>query len=858
MLGAGAVAVRAAEQDAAATAQAEKAEKEKADKEKAEKEKADKEKADKEKADKEKAEKEKAEKEKAEKAEQGQPPDASQGIWDLLFQSRITELAAINESLNTLLKNLSASSRSLTSDLNGIEEDYRRLVTISSVSKGLPTEQTVVVEWLRRLEDRLGASMAPLEGTLNDLKSRLEEVSTLGEGTAQPGATEVTAELKDFLKNLNQTQDRLGSLQTRLNRVLTPARNLAAKIKNQREQLVASIPRLWQSYYLDRGGKLYEVGTWTKVSQGFVVLKETFALRMDSEMPQGGMAWLNVFLRALVFCAPLFALLVVTRRFARRRWPAPLRDGWIRLSGHSLSWLCLGLTFHFAAWTPSGGTYHLLSVAGTLLMSIGQMALAWDLYTFDRADLQRSSPLWPLFAPLLAGLLLLFMNLPGGLLGGLWIAVLGLSLWTSHKRTPPDIPFPLVLNLLRGQTAILWVAVVMTMLGWGRLSILVCMAYAALAVCVQQAVGFMRLTNLVSEHLPQEGFQALLSGMLLALLLPAVLVVSTLATGLWILAYPGGAYLLTHLANLDFSIGKTTFSTIQILFILSAFYVTRSFISVGRSFISELPRQGFRSDITGPIQVAFTYALWGLFGLYTLSALGFSLTSLAVVAGGLSVGIGFGLQNIINNFISGLLIIFGQTLREGDIIEVGNNLTGTVKRINVRSTMVETPDNAIIFVPNAEFLSGRLTNWTRNGRMVRRSISVGVAYGTDVELVIRLLREVADKHPRVLAYPSPMVIFTDFASSSLNFELRFWIADIVHGLDVTTDLRVAIKRVFAENGVEMPFPQMDVHLRDGADGNKDEASPAQGDSAANGKADARKGVAEIPATDGKEGGHDKS
>ena len=744
----------------------------------------------------------------------GQPPDTAHGLWDILFKTRLNDLAAIDAGLSGLLETLPAASDRLNAELGGIEEEYRRLVTIASVSGGLPTELTVVAEWLLRLEEQLAAAMNPLEGNLNDLKARLEEVASLGEGT--PGASdpaEGTADLRAFLKSLERTQNRLKLIRNRLNSVLAPARSLTEKIVRQRQQLVEAIPRLWQSYYLDRSGKLYDVATWGKVRNGLIALRQTFALRMDSEMPRGVAAWFNVILRALVFAVPLAGLVFGSRRLAAR-WPAALRDGWLRLSAHSLPVLCAGLLFHFAAWTPASGTYRILSVIGTLLMSMGQMALAWDLYAFNRPDLQRRSPLWPLFTPLLAGLVLLFLNLPSGMLGGLWILVLGGSLWLAHRRPLPDLPFPLVIHVLRGHIGILWLALIMTLLGWGRLSILTCMAYAALAVCVQQAVGFMRLTNLVSAHLPQEGFKALISGLALALVLPAVLVVTTLATGLWILAYPGGSYLLTHMANLDVSVGKTTFNMLQVLLILSAFYVTRSFISVGRSFIGELPRQGVRTDLIGPIQVVFTYALWGLFGLYALSALGFSLTSLAVVAGGLSVGIGFGLQNIINNFISGLLIIFGQTLREGDVIEVGGNLTGTVKRINVRSTMVETPDNAVIFIPNAEFLSGRLTNWTRNGRMVRRSIAVGAAYGTDVQLAIRLLRQTAEEHPNVLAYPPPSVLFTDFASRSLNFELRFWIADIAHGVDISTDLRVAIDRVFAEHGVEMPFPQMDIHLHE--------------------------------------------
>ena len=193
--------------------------------------------------------------------------------------------------------------------------------------------------------------------------------------------------------------------------------------------------------------------------------------------------------------------------------------------------------------------------------------------------------------------------------------------------------------------------------------------------------------------------------------------------------------------------------------------------------------------------------------------LGVSLTSLAVVAGGLSVGIGFGLQNITNNFISGLLIIFGQTLREGDIIEVGNNLTGIVRKITIRTTLVETFDNATIFVPNAELLSGRLTNWTRNGRTVRKDIHIGVAYDSDIGLVMGLLKEIADNHSQVLRYPEPMVVFSDFAASSLNFILRFWVGDLSQAPDIITDLRVIIAKRFTEKNIDIAFPQLDIHIR---------------------------------------------
>ncbi len=740
-------------------------------------------------------------------------PDPTQDVWDILLQNRVEELSALDAEAVSLTKKLPDASRELNEHLTSIENEYQRLVTISRVSRGQPMELSVVQERLLRLRERLNLALEPLEGTMNMLKARMTDISLLEQDTPARGESTVSPELRAFLQDLSMTENRLTTIQNRLNRILTPAKQLEENITELETRLKDSVPSLWREYYLQRSSRIYDVDSWLNIRKNLNSLQETFAVRMSAELPITLSGWAGVLLRGLLLFLPLQLLIFLSRKLSRN-WPAPLNTGWQRLSTHSLFWLSLGFSFHFAAWSGIG-TFHVLSVVGTLLLSFGQMALAWDLYIFERSDLPDSTPLWPLFVPLLWGLLLLLFNLPGPFLGIVWLIVLAVTLWRDHLRPLPDIPFPLVINLLRFQTVMLWIAVLMTMLGWGRLSILVSMAYAALAVSLQQAVGFMRLTNSISGRLPQEGFKALFSGLVLALALPAVLVFATLATGLWILAYPGGQFLLSQLASMDFSVGQTTFNVIQVLFIVSAFYVTRSVISVGRSLIAELPAHGIRLDysLIGPVQAGFTYLLWALFGLYTLSALGFSLSSLAMVAGGLSVGIGFGMQNIINNFISGLLMIFGQTLREGDVIEVGQNLTGVVKKINVRSTMVETFDNAVIFVPNAEFLSGRLTNWTRNGRMVRREISVGVAYGSDIQLVVRLLKEVAREHPKVLAYPEPTVLFKDFGGSSLDFSLLFWVGDILHGSGISSDIRTTIDRRFAEEKIEIAFPQMDVHLR---------------------------------------------
>lgn len=443
-------------------------------------------------------------------------PDPTQDVWTTLLQNRVEELGAIDAETVALTKRLPDASRKLNAALSGIEEEYQRLMTLSRVSRGLPLELSVVQQRLARLNDNLSDVLEPLEGTLNTLKSRLSEISLLEQDSApSKDETDISPELQAFLSDLAQTQ---GAAEYGSDPHQPRARSrpqAAGKHHLPDRRVAKSIPGLWQDYYLQRSGKIYDVDSWLNIQKSINALQETFSVRMNAELPWTLAGWLGVILRAIVLILPLHGLIFVSRRMSRK-WPESLRTGWTKMCGHSFVWLSFGFTFHFAAWSPSG-SYHVLSIIGTLLLSLGQMALAWDLYTFQRSDLQLRSPLWPLFTPLLGGLLLLFFNLPGPILGGIWLLMSLVTLWRDYKRPLPDIPFPLVINLLKGQAVILWIAVLMTLIGWGRLSILVCVAYAAVAVCVQQAVGFMRLMNVIAEHMPQEGVKALFSGFLLAL-----------------------------------------------------------------------------------------------------------------------------------------------------------------------------------------------------------------------------------------------------------------------------------------------------------------------------------------------------
>lgn len=208
------------------------------------------------------------------------------------------------------------------------------------------------------------------------------------------------------------------------------------------------------------------------------------------------------------------------------------------------------------------------------------------------------------------------------------------------------------------------------------------------------------------------------------------------------------------------------------------------------------------------------YVLTGFALFYSLSIAGLEFKNLAIIAGALSVGIGFGLQNIVNNFVSGLILLFERPVRPGDWVVVGET-EGYVKRVNIRFTHIQTFDRADVLVPNSDLISNQVTNWMLGDPFGRVIVQLGVAYGTDTRKVHDILMQIAEEHPMVLTngrlVPQPKVLFKDFGDSSLNFELRCHIRDIDHRMAVRSELLFAIDDAFRKEGIEIPFPQRVMH-----------------------------------------------
>lgn len=258
-------------------------------------------------------------------------------------------------------------------------------------------------------------------------------------------------------------------------------------------------------------------------------------------------------------------------------------------------------------------------------------------------------------------------------------------------------------------------------------------------------------------------------------------------------------------------IGKDiSISILDLIVVITAIFITTIILRL----VLKLITRNLPEEDKGKFGVVYGYFRWLIYLiilLITLHSVGVNVTAVFAASAALLIGIGLALQTLFQDIISGVFILVDQSVHVGDIIEIEGKV-GRVEEIKLRTTRAVTIDNKVLIIPNHLYLENSLYNWTQNGFITRESVEVGVAYGSDVQLVKKLLLQAASTNEAVISTPEPTVVFTDFGDSSLNFKLVFTLADSFKAQFPKSDIRFEIDRLFRENNITIPFPQRDIHI----------------------------------------------
>ncbi len=691
------------------------------------------------------------------------------------------------------------------------KDKFEEALLAQGLSLASPIEERALGRQLGVLEGELSRTESTLQDINDQAGIRLDRLSAINTRNDFSGQSGVTGEMHTFInayfRQIATLRKRLDAQQGKSSQQLRQVQSLLNKISAKRKAKEEGLVDRWTEYFFRGKEPLFSLELWRQPESLPLWLSvRTVTLQQELNLLAG--TWTSVLLHTLfIFLLVTMAGVSLLRAALRTQdTPAPLarrlhRGGMI--SG-------LGLALVVADMRSFGGAVPSFSVFGWFLLGYGVLQASNTVRTIVVPDFNRISkaPLSWLF--LLAGTVIV-SEMPGKFAVPLWTAAslvfLGYMIRTQNRSQARG---PVTL------TAWFWMGILFTLLamaGYGRFSAFTCILWFVGYVAYGASRGLMVIVARSMDAVPNQGSYVMLKGAALGIASPLIWSGSIALGTYWLYQFLGEG-ILRSVGELTISWQGFSLRFASVLFLALLFYVTRACAHLAKAALDRMAHRwprGQRGTVLS-LKTTAAYGLWAIYGLVALNVLGVSLTSLTVVAGGLSVGIGFGMQTIFNNFVSGLILLFGRSIQQGDIIQIGD-LWCTVRTINIRSTIVETFDNASLIIPNSDLVTSQVTNWTKNNQTIRRDVLVGVAYGSDTERVRTTLLAIAEEHPDVLRRPKPIVLFNEFGASSLDFILRVWINDIDNSLSTLSDLRFAVDNAFRKEGIEIAFPQLDLHIR---------------------------------------------
>jgi small-conductance mechanosensitive channel len=698
-------------------------------------------------------------------------------------------------------------SGTLSDRLSSANVELSLLMRLFQISRAYPAQQEDLLRQMQGLRANIQRDLDPLEFQKNLLTQRRQEVSSLKKDMAGLVFSETSNQ--SAKTNLEQASKLLEKTNQKINTVLEPGQILLKNLDAAIDSIEKDIPQTWRSYYL---------ASFTASGHGFG-LKDNMELifkwveSMGSMSlfiyPQSGSGWLETLIKFMVTMC-LTALLGVIIRQAAARSRLAWKNNLIKIIQGPWLWLILGFSLVIGSHNSLGGSYLALKLPGILALLWGLASLSWGLREAIHTSDAHHSPLARFYPPAAIGVIFLFLDCPAGPMTVGWFIVLSLFLaWLYHtKGIHGSTKLPLF-DRITYESAVYFAlaSLLTTIFGYPRLAILVFMLLFTLVNIMILASALISLGEAFSDIHFDRATSPVKQAISKSLTIPLAFVLSLVCAVPWIWAVPGLEYLLRYALKSGYTVGDASFELSRVLFIVFLFFLFRSLMAFGLTSLDQFPKTFNRVNIgvVQPMKALFTYLVWTIYVIIALGILGVNFTSLAVVAGGLSVGVGLGLQAIFGNLVSGLMLMFGGTIMVGDLVEVGG-VSGTVKSINIRSTVLETAERAVVYVPNSSIMSGQFVNWTRNHRQVRRKLIVQTVYGVDIALALQTMKEAALAQEKVVTSDPPLALFSEFGDNSLIFNLFVTISDIDFGLSTLSAIRMDIEQRFQAKGIVLYNP----------------------------------------------------
>lgn len=682
--------------------------------------------------------------------------------------------------------------------------DYEDILLDQSVSGGAPIEVRQRQVRLSMLKGKVDRMLDGLNGDLVENDSIIEILGTY-DFRASLLPKNAPADLREEINKRRQEtatlKSRASTQSWRIKRIINEYERIGKRVEAQKLSGATELYRRWKDYLVVGKDSIFTSDFWYRPmsTEKWVItrikgMKNYFSLYIDN-------ASIHLTLFAMLMVLTVFFGRFTLLRIALNR---SVEEPFSKIEKRDFGLFCTGISFYAATAWVFPYSMESLMVMGTALAGFGVLRTSNHI---ESDYMQLKKPRLTKFAVLFAvsGLAISLSMAEKSLT---LIYIMAASIFLAREI--------FLSNKLKIKNTFLlspsgWVFVgliIISISGYGRLSALV-------GLIISLSVFVYALGRLCSSvfMLRSGDTQKIFKGFVRSLAIPISWAVAVLLGYLWIADFVGHS-VMAHFFQwkigwAEYSISIGTVTLVALIFFLTQLSI--SAFKVSMDMIGARWPRGRRGAIPS-LQSLFSYATWSIFALVGLKMIGLDLTSIAVVAGGLSVGIGFGMQNIFNNFVSGLILLFGRSIQQGDIIQLGD-IWCMVRKINIRTTIVETYESALILIPNSELIATRVINWTRNNPSLRRDIVVGAAYGSDTRKVEAVLIAVAENNAHILNWPKPYVYFSEFGASSLDFILRIWIDDIENSISVQSDMRHEIDAAFRKEGIEIAFPQLDLHIK---------------------------------------------